>query len=536
MMVGVRTGLGRRRYAADASPSNNKPQPSDETDDAVPGDVPSGTPSRWKSKAALLTAVACTVFGSKLVVIWALGSPMPLLDQWDGEAARLYAPYLKGALSFADLLAPHNEHRILLTRVLELIHLELAGEWNPRLESILNAAVHTVLITWLVALLMPLVAPRRRILLAGFVALLFAVPIGYENTLWGFQSHLYFTLLFGTAALVAFAAARAFSLRWFGGLAAAALSYLSFATGVATILAAAILVSLQLAASSRKRSGPEFAAVVVMVSVAVARVLVEAPRAVPTSTPWTFVKGLILLAAPAIVGLIPAAWLCRRTLASRPAISDRAWVAVGISCWVPLQLALVAYGRGAVVAVRYLDIVLLVYPAALVAVLAFADESSAATRLGRYARPLAATWLVVVGAAIALLGCFGSVRGAIDWSNSVRQQMGNVQSYLATGNVDYLKPTGGDALTIDLYYPHPERLATVLESPDVRAILPAELRPADADNAEARTRLLLRGALAGVTATAVRLVLPLGPGLLGLGVVSFCAAGARRSGRVVAVG
>src|SRR3954453_109594 len=42
------------------------------------------------------------------------------------------------------------------------------------------------------------------------------------------QSRLYLTLLLGIAALVSFAPARAFSLRWFGGLVVAVLSCLSY--------------------------------------------------------------------------------------------------------------------------------------------------------------------------------------------------------------------------------------------------------------------------------------------------------------------
>src|SRR4051794_35333507 len=94
-------------------------------------DSPAENPSRHTGKFAVLSAIACTVFGAKLILIAELGSPMPLMDQWNGEAANLYMPYLHGTLSFGDLFTPHNEHRIVLTRLLTLLHLELAGEWNP---------------------------------------------------------------------------------------------------------------------------------------------------------------------------------------------------------------------------------------------------------------------------------------------------------------------------------------------------------------------------------------------------------------------
>jgi hypothetical protein len=494
---------------------------------AVSRNVPPDTPPRQKGMFALLAAVACTVFGSRLFVISALGSPVPLLDQWNGEGESLYAPYLKGALSFADLFAPHNEHRIFVFRLLALVHLELAGEWNTRLEMILGAILLTAVITWLAALLMPLVAPQRRMLLACFAAFVFAFPIGYENALCGFQSQVYLAMFFGIAALVAIAATRAFSLRWFSGLAAAVLSYFSFATGVATLLAVGALVILQLMTNARKRCGREFAAVVVMASIAVVMILWAASSAKPMSTPWTIIQGFILFTGVIILAVIPTVWFCQHTLARRPAISDRAWVAVGIAVWVAIEVALLAYGRGTLVAPRYMDSLLLVYPVGLVAVFALADRALA-TRFRRYAGPGAATWVFALVAVIAVLSGLGSL-GAIDWSKSARHQAVNVHAYFATRSVDHLQAKGGRGLEVQLYYPNPLQLADILGDPDVRAILPPEFRPADADNTAARNRMLLKGALAGVTATAVHLLLSSGPALLALGVSFFLAAGARRS-------
>lgn len=67
------------------------------SDDRVPR-ATNEVPKTRNRVPALLIAVACAVFGAKLMVISALGSPMPLLDQWDAEASRLYSPYLRGAL------------------------------------------------------------------------------------------------------------------------------------------------------------------------------------------------------------------------------------------------------------------------------------------------------------------------------------------------------------------------------------------------------------------------------------------------------
>ncbi|WP_068180432.1 hypothetical protein [Mycobacterium sp. UM_CSW] len=493
---------------------------------AQPANAPVEKPQRPRGMVAIMAAVACTVAGSRLIVIWALGSPVPLLDQWNGEGQKVYGPYLRGTLSFADLFAPHNSHRIFIFRLLSLAHLELAGEWNTRLEMIFGALALTAVATWLAALLMPLVAPQCQLLLACFVAFVFAFPIGYENALSGFQSMVYISLLFAVAALVAFATAEAFSLRWFGGLVAAVLSCLSFASGVSTVLAVGLLVGLQLATRVRKRSGRELAAVVVIASTAVATILWEASDANPLSTPRTFIEGLVLFTARIILPMIPTVWFCWHTLMTRPAISDRAWAAVGIAGWVVIQVVLLAYGRGNLVAPRYLDMLLLAYPLGLVGVLTLAGQAQA-RRPGRVARSLTATYVFFLVAIVAAMGNVG-VLGSIKWSEAARQQEVEVKAYLATNDLDHLKPKDGPGLEAQLYFP-PQQLAEILADPDVRAVLPPEFRPPGADIATARNRMWLKGSLAEGTAAAVHVILSIGPVLLALGVSLFFAVAARRS-------
>lgn len=487
----------------------------------------SNAPAGRGTMLALIGAVAGTVFGSRLIVIFAFGSPVPVLDQWDAEGTAVYSRYLKGTLSLADLIASHNGHRIFVSRLLALGHLELAGEWNTRLEMILGAAVLTLLITWLVALLMPLVAPQRRLLLACFIALIFAFPIDFENTLWGFQSQVYLSLLLGLAALVAFAAAPAFSLRWFGGLAAAVLGYFTFATGLAILPAAGLVVSLQLAVNTRKRSAREVAAVGVLAAVTVGMALWGAHSTKTMSTLGTFVQGLGIFAVLTAAGAIPIVGYWRLILAKRPEVSDRAWVVLGVSGWVAIQLVLFAYGRGAVVAPRYLDVVLLVYPVAFVAVFALRDRTGRVSGDQRTGRgPV--LWVVAVAAAFTVAGSV-SVVACSYWRNAADQEVADVRAYLATGDINRLKERGRPNHGVTLKHPYPERQAAVLDDPQVRAILPPEIRPGAADNRIARNRLLLRGRAAPATATAVRLVLASGPAFLALGIGLFLAVATART-------
>lgn len=494
---------------------------------AIPADEPPVMAATRKGLLALLAAVACTVLGSRLIVISAFGSPVPILDQWDGEGGVLYSRYLNGTLSFADLVAPHNGHRILITRLMGLGHLEMAGEWNTRLEMILSAMVLTALITWLAAVLMPLVAPHRRILFSCFVALVFAPPIDFENTLWGFQSQVYLSLLFGLATLVVSAAAAPFSLRWFGGLGAGTLACFTFATGVAASAAAGMLVSLQLATNARKRCRREVAGVSVMAFVAVPMVLYESYSTETKSTFWTFAAGLGVFAVLTAAGGIPIILYCRHTLTSRPGFTDRAWVIIAISAWVAIQIVLFAYGRGTRVAPRYMAVVLLVYPVALVALFALADRARTSGAHRRKGQGSLA-WVCTLVAAISVAGCL-SVLACSYWSKAAKQQTVDVQAYLATGGVDHLEERGSSTNGVVLNHPFPERQASVLKNPAVRAILPPGIRPPDADNAKARDRMLLKGKLAGFTASAVHFMLSLSPALLALGIGLFIAVGTARN-------
>jgi hypothetical protein len=479
----------------------------------------------------LLIAVACAVFGGHLLLIAALGSAMPFWDQWDAEAMNLYVPYLSGALTPAEMFAAHNEHRIVVTRLLALFHLELAGEWNPRLEMILGAMVHSGMITWLVALLMPLVGAHRRLLLALFVAFLFALPIGFQNTLWGFQSQFYFVALFAIGAMICFANATAFSLRWFSGMALAVLSYFSLSSGAATVLVAAILVILQLAVGARSRRVAEFVALAIMVAAGLAMVLgIRLSPSQPSFDALVFIQAVIAFAALPLVTLAgvalvqgPTVWFTWHALATRAARDNRVWFAVGLAGWVASQIVLFSYGRGGVMGARYFDIVILAYPVGLVAVLALADRLRA-TRARRLATPVAVAWVLMMVTVLAILGYYSSLRAALEWSTASGQQMTNVGAYLADNDMVHLTDKG-----LGIPYPDPQRLADILANPDVRAILPPEIRPGDADVMGVREKMMLKGALAEGTAAFVRTLLLIAPVFLALGLGLFFAAGTAAS-------
>src|SRR6476646_8896215 len=171
------------------------------------------------SASALIYPLACAlvVIGAKCWMIGRYGNPTPFWDQWDAEGAVLYPRYLGGTLQLADLIAPHNEHRILMTRLWSLLLLELEGYWDPILQMLANTLILGAVIAVLVAAFRPLLTTRSWTAIAAFTTVMFALPFAWENTLQGFNSQWYFLLLISLAGLLVVTRAAAFTARWWLG-------------------------------------------------------------------------------------------------------------------------------------------------------------------------------------------------------------------------------------------------------------------------------------------------------------------------------
>ena len=90
-------------------------------------EVESHPPARvW---SCVLVAFFGTVLFLRLWLVNGWGSPIPFWDQWEGQGLWLYRPWLDGSFHWDILWAAHNEHRIVLTRALDLFLLVAFGEW-----------------------------------------------------------------------------------------------------------------------------------------------------------------------------------------------------------------------------------------------------------------------------------------------------------------------------------------------------------------------------------------------------------------------
>src|SRR6476646_8168159 len=175
----------------------------------------------------LFGSFSSILFGVQIWLISYNGNATPFWDQWDAEANGVYRAYLNHTLTFRQVLNPHNEHRIFTTRLLALLLIKVNHIWNPLLQMIVNAGLHVVAILSIIYLLVRVIGQNSLVPLLAFSLILFGIPYGWENTLAGFQSQMYFVLLFSFTAMWFLLCHEPISVGWWFGLALAALAFLS---------------------------------------------------------------------------------------------------------------------------------------------------------------------------------------------------------------------------------------------------------------------------------------------------------------------
>ncbi len=443
------------------------------------------------------TAFASALLGLKLWLIHSYGNDVPYWDQWDGEAARLYIPFLRGELSWGELFAPHNEHRIFTTRVLGLLLLQLNGLWSPLLEMAVNAVLHVFALGTAVWLMSKAVGKGALAPLLLFTLLLFAIPFGWENTLAGFQAQFYFVLLFSVLSLWWLVVAEAMSRWWWVGVASTIAAYFSLASGVFALAAAAIVLLIRAAIVSRRWQELVGALLLLVLFVGGAfatPVLEQHARLKASDASHLFSALSLVLAWPfqisteaiqaavkdgpslkewllVMVRNLPATVLVCYVLWKRPARGNPAWFLVALAVWCGGQAVAVAYGRADdVLTSRYLDLHAMGVLVNFACLLAICNCVRQRLRLGVFAGGC----LWVFAMVSALFGAAGTeLSSALEKKRDTSlAQEANVDAYLVGKDLKRFQ-----ALPfLQLPYPDANRLAKLLDTPDMRRILPKNLQ------------------------------------------------------------
>lgn len=425
----------------------------------------------WKRVCGLL-ALFAIVYGARLWIVDACGSPVPFWDQWDVEWRKLFGPFLRGELSLSHFLQAHNEHRVVLTRLLALGLLQLDGMWDPRLEMVVNAAIAAGSATLMAHLLLLEIGGAWWRPVVSAVALLWALPYGFENTIWGIQSVVYFMVLFSFLALWGLACGPPYSIRWWIGLASAFLACLTMASGFLAGLVVVACRCLAIALNRRTWRTHWLTLLVCLVCAAVSLLLtphVSKHEVLHAKGLRYFLESLFKhLSWPATRQ--PVAFLLfqvplfanARALFREKSPQPARWFLLGLGIWAVLQAGILAYGRGGLgwgPQSRYQDPLAIGFLASFVALLL---EWPRINRWIRYGWILFALVGLIQGASHDLRRSLPQQR------QHMLEQVRRCQTYVESHDPGVLSAS---LQFLDIPYPDPEMLRGYLDDPGVRRIL-----------------------------------------------------------------
>jgi hypothetical protein len=443
-------------------------------------------PSRWRS-ALWLGVLFLVVFSASLFFMQQNPVTAPFWDQWDVEASWLYVPYHEGGLSWRSMFSHANEHRAFFTRLLALDLLIVNGQWDPRLQQVVNAGMHALTAVLLVTVLW-IANQRRHLDLLVFIgALSFAPPFAWENILLAIQSAAYLLVLFSILSLWLVTMYPPGKGAWLLGWACAVCALLTFANGIivpVAIMGVVAMKCLSARAGWRELAANAAAATFVLVS-GIAMLSPPLSHHAPLraasiadfagalahnlSWPWTAQPwSSLLLWLPMIAMLAGALWRRGRT-------SELERFAVGLAIWVVLNAAVLAYGRGAGAAspaTRYMDYLSIGFVANAMALVAALRRVRAATVARGAVIAIMACWLVWVSAGVDRL-----VRQTLNdvpaWRQSFANHAVNIRRLMVSRDYTQFLPL---APLAQLPYPEPGRLTTLLQDNYIQQILPSGVR------------------------------------------------------------
>ena len=193
--------------------------------------------------------MAMPLAGGVAIIMFRVGyvshyaAALPFWDQWGAELDRLFGPIAQHRFDWGSLIASHNEHRILFTRLLSIaLWRANARVFDNRVECYANIVLVVAMYVAFVLLL------RRRTnsdlaknAVPALLALVLCLPIDWENFLVGFQSEFYFASL---GALLVFGLLTRERFTWRDWLPACMLAFASLFTMASGLFTAAIACAL----------------------------------------------------------------------------------------------------------------------------------------------------------------------------------------------------------------------------------------------------------------------------------------------------
>lgn len=150
---------------------------------------------RMNSKnLGLAGIVFIIIYISRLIFIKLYAVDVPWSDQWDQEIELIYFKIIDGSISLADFWAQANEHRIVLTKLLNIVAYKLSGDQFNQVNALYLQAIIYALIP---AFLVYFINKEELSFKKTFIVLAIFFPvIDWENLYWSYQSQVYFSIVF----------------------------------------------------------------------------------------------------------------------------------------------------------------------------------------------------------------------------------------------------------------------------------------------------------------------------------------------------
>lgn len=467
----------------------------------------------------VLVVFGVRVWGVADFVSWA-----PYLDQWKAEVFEVLLPLGRGTLRSIDLVAEHNDHRIVSTRILTILMVWANGEWDNRVTAVLGLLMQAMTIAWVSVLALKSLGPMRGALVAAAAVWPAFLVCDWENVVSGFQTQFHVLTLGSLLVLSLFPDARIRSVAGVAVLLLAAFLPLTMGSGFCTALAAAAALGFVWLVS-RERSGSWMVLAAAFASIAALGIklrpefhALDSYHAHGVGNWWRAFVGYAAWPFPAAEWGLLALWLPWLLLIGcilrRRVASPFEMFVVGLGVWILLQAAGLAYGRAGflpLVSSRYTGLLVwsgVANAAALALILP--------TRKIAYGPGLVSIVLTLLWGAALATGL--TVRSQTTYRPALaafRQQ--TIRHEVVLG--DFMRTNDASLLERasfpEIPYPVPADLVSWLREPGVRAVMPAPLRR-DAIRTQGPAAVSL--VAAGPLTHFVRWLLRNSPWVIGVGV------------------
>ncbi|MDX2187057.1 MAG: hypothetical protein SFV32_08995 [Opitutaceae bacterium] len=435
------------------------------------------------SRLALLLAilgVALAILGGRWSLIGTYGTDVPEWDQWDAEGAHLLAPWKTGGKLLPGFFLPHNEHRVVLTKILNFAVTATNGQWDQQLLATINAFLPAFLAASLLLWSWQYLGRFPTLLMLPMVIMAWAGPLAWQNVLAGFHSQQFFLLLTSFWAIALLLTAEYPSRNWWLGSACAVLALGTMGSGffAAATVAALLILRALLERDWLISRWPTVALCIAVVAVGwFSRVSIPWHESLRAQTFRDFAMSILeSLRWPAsgwwwaLASWLPFAVLSISRISTKRTPSAAAWVVVGLGGWVLLQYVATAIMRGAgglPPSPRYTDTVLLglVVNALALGVLFREADGGLRTRIALASMVWAVAFLSLTGLRTKeLLG------GELAWIPPYRvEALANTRDYLVTRNPAFLERSR-------IPYPNVENFRAHLQRSALHDLFPASIR------------------------------------------------------------